>query len=188
MKHKENLFAGKVFTLTSAIGQGKLPHKGEVIESYGNICLVRETKAYVQGPFADYGIYKVMKDAHGDEFLDDLHVNYSNSTDSNAPHVYAAPETVVKEKFEILVGKMKIADSQADIVSDRRKRENAEKEATEKLKTENIQFIKERQLQINNQLKELFAGQTVKKLFADKKTRDLITDIAVLEKLKTLIR
>jgi len=188
MKERENLFTGRVFTLTSEIGQGKIPHRGEVIESYGNICLIRETKAYIQGQFDDYGIYRVMKDAHGDEFLDDLHVNYSNSTDSNAPHVYAAPETVVRQKFESLISRVKVKEYEEGIVKDHKDRDNKVKAETEKLKAENVQFIKEYQLQIDNQLKELFAGQAVKKLLGNKKVRDLIIDTTVLEKLRKLIR
>jgi len=188
MKHKEDLFKGRIFPLTSAIGQGKLPHKGEVIESYGNICLVKETKAYVQGQFNDYGIYRVMKDTHGDEVLQDAHIDYSNSTDSNAPHVYAAPETVVRQKFESLISKVKVREYEEGIVKDHKDKDNKVKAEIEKLKAENIQFIKEQQSKITSELSELIKDKHIKKLLADKKIRELIFDSIIIEKLKNSIR
>jgi len=187
MKHKEDIYKNQTFTISSAIGQGHLGHKATVVGSYGHMCLCKIEKAFISGGFDELGIFKIVKDSAGTEILQDAHIDYS-SPGPNVPSRYSAPDSEVMTKWERIISAMKVKDSEADIVSDRRKRENAEKEASEKLKTENIQYIKTKLSEIESQLKELFAGQTVKKLSGNKQVRDLITDMAVLEKLQTLIR
>jgi len=186
MKHKENIYKDRTFTISSAIGQGRLPHKATVVESYGHMCLCKIKKAYVLGGFDELAIFKIVKNGDGIEILQDAHIDYS-SPGANVPSLYSAPDNEVMIRWDRIVSAAKVADSEADIISDRRKRENAEREATEKQIHENQQYIKARFAEIDGSLKESCNGKNVKKLATDKKIIALINEGYILEKIKSLI-
>jgi len=182
MKHKEDLFKGRTFTISSVIGQGRLPHKATVIQSYGFMCLCRIEKAFISGGFNELGIFKIVKNGDGTEILQDAHIDYG-SPEANVPSRYSAPDSEVMTKWERIISAMKVRDSEADIVKDRKIREDQAKAEAEKLKTENIIFAKTRQSEINAELSELVKVKPVRKLMTDKKVRELVFDSFIIEKL-----
>jgi hypothetical protein len=76
---KMNDYVGKSYPLVMGINGRPFEYKGVVIESYGNLCLVEEQRAYVQGKYNQYGIYRLVKNNDGKESLSKLVIDYSKS-------------------------------------------------------------------------------------------------------------
>ncbi|MCJ7449522.1 MAG: hypothetical protein MUO72_17740 [Bacteroidales bacterium] len=182
MKDKENIYKNRIFSVTSEIGQGQLPHRATVLESYGFVCLVKVQKAYISGGFSEYGIYRIMLDANGVEILQSMMINYE--TTQGLPSRYGAPEAEVKAKFDKIKGQMQLADSEAEVAKDRKIKEDQARQEVEKVKIENFTFIKSELNEINIKLKELIKDQPAKKSFNDKTIRGLITDLYTLEQIR----
>ena len=185
MKKNENIFKGRIFPVTSEIGQGQLRFKAVVLESYGHLCLVKEEKSSIQGNFDEFRIYKVMLDQHGQEYLHPVMIDYSGDGE---PPRYFAPDAEVRLRFDSLKTKMIISDSEKMITEDRKIRETKSKEEAEALKLANISWCKDRQAAITDQLRVKVSESRIEKLSKEKGTIALVTEFLILESLKKLIR
>jgi len=179
-------YKNRKFTLCMNIDNAPFQYPGIVIESYGTLCLVREEKAYTEGRFDHYGIYRVVKNSKDEETLSDLMIDYGK--DDDVFPVYGAPELEVRAKFADIVAQKKLKESEDQLRTERLVLEQKEKRKTEELRTINSGFINLKLSEANIELKELTEGQLVSELFVtDKKVRNLAIDIVVLEKLKLTI-
>jgi len=177
-------YKDRKFTLSMNIDNKPFPFPGIVVESYNNLCLVREERAYIQGKFNTFGIYRVVKDSKGEEYLSPLMIDYSKQDD--AFPVYGAPEPEVREMFRFLISQhqeqeaaKRLKDSELSLIK-------AEKDRREKVKAENLKFINTGLSQANVELKELAKTRTAKETF--KEGRDLIIDTIVLGEIKKLLQ
>ena len=111
---KMNDYVGKSYPLVMGINGRPFEYKGVVIESYGNLCLVEEQRAYVQGKYNQYGIYRLIKDNDGKESLNPLLIDYSKDF---AEIKYSAPLPVVKAEFDRRVTTLKTLEEHAQSVA-----------------------------------------------------------------------
>jgi len=185
MKSKEDNFKGRKFTLSMRIGNQAIPYPGLVMESYGNLCLVQEQKASTTGTFHSYGIYTAGKANDGTDQLHALMINYQK--DPNGPDLYGAPKAEVFAKYQDLVMAARLKESEDELKASQKARDDKAKAEFEKLRAENFQFIKSKQEELF-ELKGKLKGQKIEKLLADKKTREILLDSLIIEKLKTLLR
>jgi len=137
---KENIYQGKRYTLTMNINEAPIDYPASVLASYGNLCLVEEQRAYTAGPYNQYGIYRVLKNIDSIDYLDNLMIDYSK--DPLGPRQDAAPNEVVKAKFDTMVAQIKLAKARAEEVA-KHKAEAAEiagaaKQAADKREAEYI--------------------------------------------------
>lgn len=186
MKDKEDIFKGKKFQLTGPIGEGKIPYPGLILQSYGNVCLVEEKPAYTSGPFRQYSIGRVVKGNEGTEHLNPLVVDYE--TNPKLPPRYGAPKNEVFEMFERIVSKMRLRDSEDELKKDRAIKETLAKEAADNLKRGKFLFVKNRLLEIDQELKKLLDGSDIKNMSSDKNVLTLVSESGVLEKMKSILK
>jgi hypothetical protein len=186
MKDKENLFKGRFFSVASEIGEGKLSHPATVLESYGNLCLVRVTKAFTRGQFNELAIFTIGISGDNEEMLIPAHVDFE--TKDGAPIRRQGTDQETRAMFERMVSKMQLADSEAELSKDRKIKETLAKEKAAKIKAENFQFVKDSQGQIINELRELVSTNKIEMLLNDKKTKELISNYNSMELLKKYIR
>jgi hypothetical protein len=182
LKNVTDHFKDRVFTVGSAIGEGKISHPAKVLASYNYLCFVEITKAYTTGPFKEYGIYNVSLLGDGTEFLSEHIVDYE--TNPNAPARRTAPDDEVKQMYDTIVGKMKLRFFEDGLRDNTKFKEADAVKKAEDLRMENIAYIKSRQLEIYNTLTELCKGLEVKKLASDKKIIALVGENNLLEALK----
>jgi len=168
------------------INNAPFEYPGVVIESYGTLCLVQEQKASYEGRFNTYGIYNVRQNSKGEESLSDLMIDYSENND--AFPVYAAPESQVREKFKFLISQRQEQEAAQCLKDAGLSLIKAEKDKREKVKAENLEFVSIKLKEVNITLSETVKDRMAKDLFNNKELRALITDIAILEKIKNLLQ
>ena len=186
LKDVTDHFKGKVYPVTSAIGQGQIGHRATVLESYNYLCLVEITKGYVSGQFKEFGIFQVALDKDGEEYLSSVFVDYERQ--QGAPPRYVATEIETRDMYDRMVSAAKVKFFDEDMRNDRKIREAKSKEAAEKLKAENFLYIKDRTEEIDVSLQEMLRDKTVKKLASDNKIMSLVGEATTLEKLKLILK
>jgi hypothetical protein len=186
MKDKENLFKGRVFSIASAIGEGQITHPATVLESYGNLCLVRVRKAFTRGQFNELGIFTIGISGDNEEMLIPARIDFE--TKDGAPIRRQGADEETRAMFERMVSKMQLADSESELSKDRKIKESLQKEKADRLKAENNAFINARLSEITIELKEALKTNSVEKVLSDKKTKDLAFQLLLLEKVQTLLK
>lgn len=180
---KQNFYAGKVFEISSVIGEGRISFRGEVLESYGHLCLVQETQAYITGGFKRLGIYKVVLDGKGVETFKPMMIDYSVGVDD--PPRYIAPDITVRDKFRRLKLDMMTKESDAELKEDRKIKAEQEALAVKQLKVENMQYINQRSSEI---VEELALSKPVRKITGDKKSMALLSELSALNMINEILK
>ena len=187
MKDKEDLYKNRVFSVASEIGEGRISFPATVEESYGTLCLVLVRKAYERGPFSEYGIFNIgLFGKENEEALISAPVNFELK--DGAPARRAGSEKEVREIYERMVSKMIIADSEAELSKDHQIRDTEAKGKAQKLKADNNYFVKNKVTEVTLELKELLKSQSVEKIISDKKFKEKVSELLLLEKFQTILK
>lgn len=129
LKNVTDHFKGRVFSIGSAIGEGQISHPVKVLQSYDFLCLCEVKKAYVSGQFREHLIGKIFLKGDGEEGFIPSTIDYE--TQPNMPPRYAAPESVVRARYEKMVDAAKLAFFEAEVRESRQAREAKEREASD---------------------------------------------------------
>jgi hypothetical protein len=182
LKNVTDFYKGRVFSLSSEIGEGQLNHKATCLKSYNYILLCKVKKSFTTGEFYETNIFKIVLDQDGEEVLQGMKIDYETAL--NMPSKYSASDDVVQSKFNDIVSQLQLKFFGSEVASSRKKRESELKDATEKIRMDNIAYIKTRQAEIYTALVEKCAGIEVKKLAGDGGIVLLLSEYTTLDNLK----
>ena len=186
LKNVTDHYKGRVFSMTSAIGEGQIGHKAKVLQSYNHLCLVEVIKGYISGAFKEHQICRIQFTGDNTEYLVAIPVNYESNI--NLPTRSVGTKEQTMERYEKMADSMKLKFFETELKASREARESVAKEAADLQKRETFIYIKDRLLSINQELKQLINGSDIKKMSSDKKVTMLVSESATLEKLTLILK
>ena len=191
---KPDHYVGKRYQMSMNIANSAYSYTGEVEESFENLCLVRQHKAFINGQFYDYAICRVGyhtersgTQADQIEVLNEVMIDYNTNPKADSPPVYAAPEKVVRERYLTMVEKMQLEKSEAMLREDKALRAEQERKAIEQRKNESIAYMNNRAEVLRGEVIQALREKPVEKLLRDKDYCQKLVELKHISTIQQLI-